>query len=139
MTAAGIQGALREFTWPRLWLGIWALGWVLCIALSLLAPVQIDVAIENSDKIGHFLAYGTLSAWAVLIFARRKSQAWAALALALLGGLLELAQGAFTQDRLMDPMDAVANALGVLLGQCLAMTPMQTWLQRVERRFRSDG
>ena len=129
------MGAMREFAWPRLWLGIWWFGWALCVVLSLIAPMQVAVDIENSDKLGHFLAYGLLSVWAVLIFERRQAQAWAALSLVLLGVAMELAQGAFTVDRQMDPIDAVADSLGVVLGLLLNLTPMRTCLQIVERRW----
>lgn len=129
------MAAMRGFNRPRLWLGIWLLGWVLCITLSLIAPLNVGVAIDNSDKIGHFLAYATLSAWAVMIFERRRTCLWAALALVLLGIAMELAQGAFTENRQMDVRDAVANALGVLLGLCIGLTPMRGFLLRLEGRF----
>lgn len=132
-----MRAALRDFSRPRLWLGIWLFGWALCIVLSLVPPLHIGVDIDDSDKIGHFLAYATLSAWAVLIFERRRSWAWAALALVALGFAMELAQGALTDNRLMDTRDAVANALGVLAGLCVGLTPMRTLLQFVERRWLS--
>ena len=130
-----MRAALRDFSRPRLWLGIWLFGWALCIVLSLVSPLQVGVSIDNSDKIGHFLAYVTLSAWAVMIFERRKHWAWAALALVLLGITMELAQGALTDNRLMDPLDAVANGLGVLAGLCVGLTPVRVLLLRVERRW----
>jgi hypothetical protein len=67
---ANMIGALRGFSWPRLWLGIWLFGWALCIVLSLVSPLQVGVSIDNSDKIGHFLAYATLSAWRSLTTGR---------------------------------------------------------------------
>lgn len=132
---ANMVAAMRDFSRPRLWLGIWVFGWLLCVVLSLIPPLHIGVAIEDSDKIGHFLAYTTLSTWAVMIFERRGSWAWAALALVLLGVCMELAQGAFTDNRLMDTRDAVANTLGVLSGLCVGLTPMRTLLQYIERRW----
>jgi hypothetical protein len=53
----------------------------------------------------------------------------------LLGVSLELAQGAFTVDRMMDPRDAVANTIGVLFGQLLALARSQAWLQRLDARL----
>lgn len=130
--AAGLASALRDFRYPRLWLGVWLFGWALCIALSLLHPPEFDIDVADSDKIGHFLAYATLSAWAVLIFARGRAHWLAALALVLLGIGMELAQGAFTSDRLMDARDAIANTLGVLFGQAIAATKLRVLLQRID-------
>jgi VanZ family protein len=130
-----MRGALREFNRPGLWLGIWLFGWVLCIVLSLIHPPRIDLEVPDGDKIGHFLAYALLSAWAVLIFATRRSHWQAALSLVLLGIAMELAQGALTDDRMMDPMDALADAVGVLFGQLLSLGAAQTLLQRFESRL----
>ena len=60
--------ALRAFHRPRVWLAVWAFGWVLCVVLSLVSPVAID-APSGSDKFGHLLAYFVLTAWAVQLFA----------------------------------------------------------------------
>ena len=67
------MNALRAFARPRLWLGLWYFGWLLCIALSLMHPPRIDVDVPDGDKIGHFLAYGLLAAWAVWIFQAPRS------------------------------------------------------------------
>ena len=133
MTAA--RGTLRAFARPRLWLGIWIFGWVLAIALSLLRPPPLGLDMPDSDKVGHLLAYATLSAWAVMLFATRRGWLLAALGLVALGIGLEFAQGALTDYRLRDPRDAIANTLGVLLGLGIAMTKMQGWLQALDRRW----
>lgn len=127
--------ALREFRRPRLWLGLWAFGWVLCVVLSLIHPPQLGVDLPDSDKIGHFLAYGLLSAWSVWIFASRRSHLVSAIALVLLGIAMELAQGALTNDRMMDVRDAWADTIGVLIGQLFALGPAKSLLQRVEARW----
>jgi VanZ family protein len=127
--------ALRRFARPRLWLGIWILGWALAISLSLLKPPPIGLDLPDSDKLGHLLAYFTLSAWAVMLFATRRAWVLAALALIALGVGLEFAQGTLTSYRLQDPKDAIANTLGVLLGLGVAMTRMQGWLQALDRRI----
>jgi len=131
----GLHAALRDFNRPGLWLGIWLFGWVLCIVLSLIHPPQVGVDVPDGDKIGHFLAYGLLSAWSVLIFATPRSQWLAALSLVLLGIAMELAQGALTSDRMMDAKDGVADALGVLVGQLLLRGGARTLLQRWDSRL----
>jgi VanZ family protein len=127
--------ALRAFARPRVWLGIWILGWCLAITLSLVRPPPIGLDVPDSDKLGHLLAYATLSAWAVMLFATRRGWVLAALALVALGIGMEFAQGALTDYRLRDPRDAVANTLGVLLGLGVAMTRMQGLLQALDRRW----
>ncbi len=126
---------MRPFVRPRIWLGLWLIGWVLCVVLSLIHPVPLGVEVPDGDKIEHFLAYGTLSAWAMNLYTSRPSRLLAALSLVALGIAMELAQGAFTTDRMMDWHDALANALGVAAGQALVATPARDWLQRIDRRL----
>ena len=130
-----LRPALRDFRRPNLWLGVWVFGWVLCVILSLIHPPDLGVDVPDGDKIGHFLAYAVLSLWSVLIFSSPRSHWKSALALVALGIVLELAQGAFTNDRMMDPRDAFADAFGVLVGQLLAFSRAQSLLQRCELRL----
>jgi VanZ family protein len=128
-------GSLRAFARPRVWVGVWIFGWVLAIALSLIPPPPLHLDIDNSDKLGHLLAYATLSAWAVMVFARPRAWVVAALALVALGIGMEIAQGMLTEWRMRDWRDAVANTLGVGLGLLVAMTPAQRWLEAADRRW----
>lgn len=125
---------MRGFVRPRLWLGLWIFGWGLCIALSLLPPIELG-APQDSDKLGHFLAYAMLSTWAVNLFAGRRAQALAALSLILLGIGLEFAQAELTTTRMGDSRDALANTLGVATGLVLAATPVARGLQWLDRKF----
>jgi VanZ family protein len=127
--------ALRAFARPRLWLGTWIFGWGLAIVLSLVRPPPIGLDVPDSDKLGHLLAYGTLSAWAVMLFATRRAWWLAALALVALGVSMEFAQGALTDYRMRDPRDAVANTIGVVLGLLVAKAWMQGALQALDRRW----
>ena len=131
----GATGPLRAFARPRLWLGLWIFGCVLAIALSLLRPPPIGLDLPEGDKVGHLLAYATLSAWAVMLFATRRAWALAALGLVALGIGLECAQGALTDYRLRDPRDAIANTLGVLLGLTALLGRAQFALQALDRRW----
>ena len=127
---------LRGFRRPRLWLA----GWVLLLAAvatgSLLPSSELpQVSLHGIDKLQHLLGYALLSGYAVLLFALRRTQRLAGLAVFGYGLALELAQGALTPDRLADPFDALANGVGVLLGLSLAATPAATWLQRLDARL----
>jgi VanZ family protein len=128
---------MREFYFPKFWLGIWIFGWCLCITLSLINPPDVGVQIDNGDKIGHFLAYATLSAWAVMVFQNRRAQLLAACGLFTLGLLMEWLQGTLTVYRMMDMRDAMANTVGVLIGLCVSFTPLQRFLQYCDQRLRS--
>ena len=125
---------LRPFARPGLWLGVWVFGWALCIALSLLPPIPLDGP-PDSDKIGHFLAYFVLSAWAVSIFPARRTQLLAAVALVLLGLAIEWGQANLTATRHGDPRDAVANTLGIALGFAMGFTPLARLLEKLDRKL----
>lgn len=134
-TARGTAAVLRAFRRPRLWLAVWVFGWLLCIVLSLVRPPRLDVDVPDGDKLGHLLAYALLSAWSVWLFATRGARWASALALVALGLALEWAQGHLTAHRMMDPRDAIANTLGVLLGQCAVFVGGGRFLQRLDARL----
>ena len=125
---------LRPFARPRLWLGVWVFGWALCIALSLLPPIELG-APPDSDKLGHFLAYFTLMAWAVMLFQGWRARVLVAGALILLGLGLEFAQAMLTTTRQGDARDMLANTLGVLAGLGVALTPGRHLLAWADARL----
>ena len=126
---------MRTFVKPGFWLGIWIIGWLLCVLLSVITPPTISLDVSNSDKIGHFLAYGTLSAWAVMLFRQKRAWILNAVALTFLGIAMEFAQGYLTTTRMMDWHDALANTMGVGLGLCVSLLPMQVWLVKLDRKI----
>lgn len=91
-----------------------ALGWlgVVCAFAASLGPAAPDGG-GHADKLVHLAGYATLMFWwAQIVVAGR----WRlAVAVALLGAGIELLQG-LTPHRLPDPLDALANTAGVLLG-----------------------
>lgn len=131
------MSALRAFHRPRLWLGLWAVGWALAIVLSLAPVLWLPPMpdLPEGDKLGHLLAYATLAGWAMGLFARPRAQAWALLALFALGGALELAQAGFTEGRQGDLRDLLANSLGLALGVALGRTRLGLALQWLDRRL----
>ena len=125
---------LRAFRYPALWLGVWVLGWALCILLSLMPAVDLPGP-AHSDKLGHFLAYFVLTAWAVWTFRSRRAHLLAALSLLALGVAMEFAQANLTKVRFGDVRDALANTLGVAVGLSLTFTPLQFLLERADRKL----
>lgn len=114
---------------PRLWTTLWVLAVLFVIVVCLIPPPPIPVP-ENGDKVEHFLAYFILSGSAVQLFRQGRPLLWVGLGLVLMGIGIEFAQGALTRDRMADPMDALANTVGVLAGLGLALTPLRDLLLR---------
>ncbi|HDS1579716.1 VanZ family protein [uncultured Stenotrophomonas sp.] len=114
---------------PRLWSVLWALAVLLVIVVCLIPPPPIPLP-ENSDKGEHFLAYFILAGSAVQLFRRGRPLLWVGVGLVLMGIGIEFAQGALTSNRTADPMDAIANTIGVLAGMATALTPLRDLLLR---------
>lgn len=127
---------LRDLRRPRLWLGLWLVMVGAVVVASLLPSGELpQLSIRNLDKLEHFIAYAVLSAYAVMLLARMRAQALAALGLIVLGLGLEAAQAWITQTRIASSADALANTLGVMAGLLLAATPLVRVLQRIDARL----
>ena len=128
---------MRSLRRPALWLASWAVMIAAVTAGSLLPARELPpVPFNGFDKIQHLLGYFVLSAYAVMLFARMRTQALCAAGLVALGIGLELAQAALTVSREADPADALFNAMGVLAGLAIAATPLADLLQRLDARLR---
>nr|WP_312385825.1 VanZ family protein [Stenotrophomonas geniculata] len=108
---------------------LWGLAVLLVIVVCLIPPPPIPLP-ENSDKGEHFLAYFILAGSAVQLFRRGRPLLWVGVGLVLMGIGIEFAQGALTSNRMADPMDAIANTIGVLAGMATALTPLRDLLLR---------
>lgn len=120
---------LKPLRHARGWLALWALAVLAAIAVELLPAMFLPRVPVGGDKLEHVLGYALLAFAAGQVFARR---AWwrVGVGLALLGVLLEVAQGTLTATRSADPGDALANCAGVLLGLGCAFTPLGDLLLR---------
>lgn len=134
LPASRLGRSLKPFRRPWLWAGLWCAAIALVVYASLVPPDDLPDAPEGADKIEHFLAYALLAAGAVQLFARRISLLSACVALALLGVVLEQLQDTTGLGRSMDPLDALANMLGVLTGLATRFTPLRDLLLRLDRR-----
>lgn len=103
----------------RLWL---VLGWAMAGAIVWLSltPSPPRVDFEESDKLGHFLGYGTLMFWFAQLYVARAARIGYAAGFAAMGVALEFAQGALGY-RTYEVFDMYANGLGVLLGWAAAL------------------
>lgn len=79
--------------------------------------------IEYGDKIGHLLAYASLTGWFSQLYARFSMQLWIFLAFVIMGVGLEIIQG-MGGVRMFEYADMLANTLGAVLGWVLS----RTWL-----------
>jgi VanZ family protein len=127
MTAAG---RLKPLRFPRVWLGLWWLAIIATIVVCLIPPPPLALP-QNSDKVEHFLAYFLLASAAVQIYRTRAALLWAGAGLVALGVGIEFLQGALTTTRMADPMDALANSIGVVAGMAIALTPLRDLLLRL--------
>ncbi|HTD29472.1 MAG TPA: VanZ family protein [Xanthomonadaceae bacterium] len=133
-TPATTESVLRGFRRPLLWLAMWASMIVGVIVLSLVRGPPIP-AVLVIGKFDHFIAYFALQAVAVQLYATRRAQMGAALAMVALGIGMELAQGYLTTYRDMSAYDAFIDTVGVAIGFAIAWTPLDTLLLRIDLRL----
>ncbi|HDS1147082.1 MULTISPECIES: VanZ family protein [Stenotrophomonas] len=126
---SGALPLIKPLRRPRLWSALWVIAVLLVIVVCLIPPPPIPLP-ENSDKGEHFLAYFILAGSAVQLFRPGRPLLWVGVGLVLMGIGIEFAQGALTSNRTADPMDALANTIGVLAGLGTALTPWRDLLLR---------
>lgn len=120
-----------EWRYLRLWQTL-AWGLLLSVVALSLAPLpHSGIDLPQGDKWGHLIAYASLALsfgqWA----GGARQRITQAIALIALGALLEGLQG-LTGYRQTDPLDLLANTLGVVLGGLLALGPAGRLLQALD-------
>ncbi|HEX2493388.1 MAG TPA: VanZ family protein [Steroidobacter sp.] len=115
---------------PRVWLLIGWLLVVLAITASLLPGQRLPPTGVN-DKLEHMAAYTVLALWFAGIYPRSRYVALA-VALFLMGVVVEFAQGAMHLGRERDLRDVIANSAGISLGLSIAVLRLGGWAQRLE-------
>jgi len=104
----------------KLWKGMGYLLVGIVVILSVISPSSNVELFRINDKIGHFLAYGTLMGW----FAQYHEKAdykYLAIIFIAQGIGLEIVQ-TFLPERVGSFLDILANSLGVLIAWGLANT-----------------
>src|SRR5689334_5956856 len=99
-----------------------ALGWAWAAAIVWLSltPSPPKVDFQESDKVGHFIAYGTLMAWFCFLYPGTRTRVLYGAGFIAMGVGLEFIQG-WLGYRTYEVFDMYANALGVLLGWAAAL------------------
>jgi len=117
--------------------GAWlAIAWVLVALVIYLSvtPRPVEIPVEQGDKLGHLLAYGTVMLWFAQVYERRAR--WRVmLGLVLLGVALEFVQR-WTGYRTFDVWDMAADAAGVLIGIAAAPPRLPNMMYITERVLR---
>lgn len=122
---------MLSLRFPKLWLGLGWLAVVLAIIVCLVPMNELPQPPGLNDKSEHIIGYVLLSCWFAGIYP--KSRYWIiGVGLAVMGVLVEFAQGAMHLGRQADPYDVLANCIGVLLGMLLSWWWLGGWAQRVE-------
>ena len=132
MTRHRFGRSLKPLRHPLFWCAMWCLAITVVVCASLLPPPMPDFA--GNDKVSHFLAYFVLASCAVQLFRNWASLLGAGLGLVLLGIGIEYAQDTFTDNRMIDARDALANTLGVIAGLATRLTPLRDLLLRIDGR-----
>ena len=114
----------------RLWRMAGWLGVFVTLIVSLMPPA-LDSSGGHADKIVHLAGYAVLTFWWAQLITRQRWKL--AIAVVLFGMAIELLQG-LTPDRMPDPLDALANSIGVLLGW-LAARLLPNLPQRLTSRY----
>ena len=123
------SGQLR-FRYRTLWL---AIGWALVLAIVYLSltPHPIEIQVEEGDKMGHLLAYGTLMLWFAQLYDTTKARCLLAVGCVALGVGLEFAQ-IFTDARSFELADMAADAAGAGIGWVLAPPRLFNFLFHID-------
>lgn len=119
-----------ELRYRRLW---FCVGIVLAIAITIicLMPSSNLPRFHLWDKLEHGLAWVALAFWFGSVVVRRDI-IWVGVALAALGGLIELLQGWMGLGRTADLNDLLADSVGILIGLLLVVSPLgrvPVWLE----------
>lgn len=113
LLASALRGAAFATPWWRLVL-IVMLGLVSWLALAPKPPPELST---GWDKLNHLLAFAALAVVSVMAFARARWRI--AAGLLAYGGLIEVLQS-FTPTRVAEPVDLLADGLGIAIGLLLA-------------------
>lgn len=117
-----------------IWHGVGWLGIAAVIYLSLTPSPPQPPGIPGADKLAHIGMYLALALWLGQLYRAPRPRLGLAGGLIALGVALELVQGV-TATRALDPLDALANALGVLIGIRLTRGSGGRILSALERRL----
>ncbi len=123
---------MRELRFAR----AWRFGGFALLALALVALLVPGAGAVlppgSSDKIVHAIGFFGMTTWFAGVYRRAR---WGRVALGMLafGVLTEVLQGLATRTRSADPVDFVADAVGVGIAMLAARAGLEHWARIAER------
>lgn len=114
-----------------LWLSLGIAYIVFILAVSLLRVPEVQLSLDQSDKIIHFLLYFILVGWFVQLYKRMSKRLIILAGAITLGMFIETLQG-MTGYRSFDLLDQVANSIGAICAFLLAATRFDTLLANID-------
>jgi VanZ family protein len=99
-------------------------------------PIDLGLNMPLKDKLYHVIAYFSLMAWFAQIYHDRFQRNMIAVVFVFMGVLLEYIQLDFTEDRMFEYADMLADCIGIALGLALSMTKARNVLVRLEAVFK---
>jgi uncharacterized membrane protein YccC len=107
-------------------------GLVLIVVVASLVPAGSLPHLGMTDKLEHMIAYGGLALCYGGLMAPRR-YGYLGLALLVLGGGIEIAQGLMGWGREADWRDFYADAFGTAVGLALCMAGLRHWTSWADR------
>ena len=126
-----------DLRFRRFWL---TFGWAavsIALVVSLLPAQAVEIPNAN-DKLEHLFGYFMLTIWFCGIYPRRQYPL-IALAMILMGGLVEVLQALMNLGRHAEFNDLVADTVGICMAVVLAMTPLGNWPRWIESLIKRNG
>ncbi|MDH3354254.1 MAG: VanZ family protein [Chromatiales bacterium] len=114
----------------KFWLVI---GWGLVLTVTALSIIPSPPEVSGSDKLHHFVAYGTLMGWFGQIYHQPRTRILWFIGFVVMGVLLEIIQGV-GGVRHFEYADMAANAAGALIGLLLSRGWSGRLIEQFERR-----
>ena len=125
---------MQELRLKNLWLTI---GWLLIALIWYLSltPTPIpDMGMDNTDKVGHFLAYALLMGWFAQIYHQIKPRILLMTTFIIMGIAIEFVQG-MTEYRSFQYADMLADSIGIFLALAITHGSLSRILFNIEQRF----
>ena len=106
------------------------------VLLTAFMPLEVNrLPVSQADKIIHFLVWGTLTAWFLIVFPGRKRGVLIPALMLTLSITLEALQGLTWFGGDPSLFDVMADLVGIIIACVLVISPLKGLLLRIEQRL----